>query len=502
VAGLPPLTVVTDAPPAFLPRATWVLDTVLAPLGRRVALTRDPAAGGGAAFAYAAAPLGGVPTIPCAAAAMAMLAAGEALPAGAFAVRPGAAGEAVGAFAAAPDAGFCVPFDLVASAFTLLACWDERTSGERDRFGRLPYSASLFTANPALRIEEPAVDGYVALLRGILTPRLEELGLEPLPAAGWMWGDGPASGGSAGARFAVALTHDLDNLWRWSPAGLLAAARAGARAVRHADAPALRREGTDVWAWLSHHLPHRTDPYWTFPEILGGEDARGVSSTFFVIARHTHRLDGAQPRQYHQRLPAVLDLLAAARREVALHGNDGDRLGERLLREDRLRLEQQTKNPVRGMRYHYLRCLYHETLPYLEKTGFDYDSSLAFAEHEGCRCGTSFPFHPYNLAEERPLRLLELPLAVMDTGLQGARYRALDAPTAERASRRVLERTQGAGGAVALLWHNVRFDRCSAQGYDAVYWHLVDWVRAQGGLATTAETVARRWRERTEDVST
>ena len=96
-----------------------------------------------------------------------------------------------------------MPFDLVASAFVLLACWDERTTGERDRYGRLPYSASIFAANPALRIEEPAVDRYAELLRSTVTPRLAELGLEPLPAAGSVWG--------ARGRFAIALTHDLDN---------------------------------------------------------------------------------------------------------------------------------------------------------------------------------------------------------------------------------------------------------------------------------------------------
>ncbi len=82
----------------------------------------------------------------------------------------------VAAFPAADDAGFAAPFDLVASSFALLACWDERTSSERDRYGRLPYSASLFVANPELKIDDPAVDRYVDVLLAALAPRLARLG--------------------------------------------------------------------------------------------------------------------------------------------------------------------------------------------------------------------------------------------------------------------------------------------------------------------------------------
>ena len=86
------------------------------------------------------------------------------------------------------------------------------------------------------------MDGYVELLRDALAPRLAELGLEPLPPAGWMWGDGrPAR------RFAVALTHDLDNLWRWTRARLRRRRLPHRpRAPGTAMAPRRRRELGDV----------------------------------------------------------------------------------------------------------------------------------------------------------------------------------------------------------------------------------------------------------------
>jgi hypothetical protein len=479
---LPELQVFVGAPEEFAPRASWVFETLLAPLGRRVAVTRDPAQARSAAIAYAATPVAGVPTVPCDAGAMELFAAGRPLPAGAFAAVDGAAA----AWPADPGAGFTVPFDLVASAFALLACWDERTTEERDKYGRLPYSASVFATNPALRIEEPAVDRYAELLRGALAPRLAELGLEPLPPAGSVWG--------ARGRFAIALTHDLDNLWRWTRRGFAAAGYRTARAARHLQGRAVLRELGDGADWLFRHLPRRTDPFWTFPQILDGEDVRGVSSTFYVIARHTHKQDGNQPETYRRRIPEALSLLTGHRREVGLHGNDADRLGLEPLLDDRELLARDAGAEVHGVRYHYLRCLYHETLPLLEQAGFSYDTSLAFAEHEGFRCGCSFPFRPYSIAEERPLDLVELPLAVMDGSLQEPHYRGLGAPEAEFAAASVLSRALVSGGAVSLLWHNNRFDRRVSRGYDKVYWNLVDQALARGAWLTSASEIVTHWR--------
>jgi len=489
---LQPLDVYDGGPEAFAPRARWVLETLLAPLGRVPRMMRERAAAGACALAWASEPVPGVPTLPCSDEAMDLLLGDRPLPSASFVRRGGETGEVPGAFPV-PGEGFAAPFDLVASAFVLLACWDEHTCLERDRFGRLPFTASIFAANPELPIDRPAVDGYVGLLRQVLEPRAAALGLEPLPDPGWVWGDGTA--GAAG--FAVALTHDVDNVWRWTPRGFAATGYRCARALRHGRWPALAKELGDLREWLTRHVPRHTDPLWTFPRLLGGEDARGVSSTFYVIARHTHKQDGNQPAEYRRRIPVALDMLRRGRREVGLHGNDADRLSAGELAGDRALLAERSGAAVEGVRYHYLRCLYHATLPLVEEAGFGYDTSLAFAEHEGFRCGASFPFRPYFITEERPLRVLELPLAVMDTTLLEPQYRALPAAEGERATRDVLATVARTGGGVAVLWHNQRFDRRAARGYDDVYWRLVDRLREDGAFVGTAAALVRRWTERT-----
>ena len=487
--NVPDLTVYIGAPERFAPRAAWVLETLLAPLGRRAAVTRDPAQAGGAALAYAPEPVAGVPTIPCDAGAVDLLLHDRPLPEGIFAGRGSGPLYAVAGWPAAAGAGFAVPADLVASAFVLLACWDEHTVRDRDKHGRLPYAKSLFAVQPALKIEDPAVDRYVEVLRGVLAPRLRELGLEPLPGPGWVWGPG--------RRFAVALTHDVDNLWRWTRRGVAASGYRALRAARNRNAPGFSREFGDFADFVLRHLPNGTDPFWTFPQILSGEDARDVSSTFYVIARHTHKRDGNQPETYREKIPGALRLLRHGGREIGLHGNDADLMGAGEARRDRDDLARHAGGDVGGIRYHYLRALYHETLPFLEDAGFTYDTSLAFAEHEGYRCGTSFPFRPYCLALERPLELVELPLAVMDGTLQEPHYRSLEAEQAEWTAAAVLARALRSGGAVSLLWHNNRFDPRVSRGYDKVYWKLVDQALARGAFCGRAADIVARWSEAT-----
>ena len=336
------------------------------------------------------------------------------------------------------------------------------------------------------------MDGYAELLRGALAPRLAELGLEPLPAAGSVWG--------ARGRFAIALTHDLDNLWRWTRRGFAAAGYRTARAARHLQGRAVLRELGDGADWLFRHLPRRTDPFWTFPQILDGEDVRGVSSTFFVIARHTHKQDGNQPETYRRRIPEALSLRRRTPTARSACTATTPTAGRRPADSTTGRSLRGAPGPRRAPASATTTCaaLYHETLPLLEQAGFSYDTTLAFAEHEGFRCGCSFPFRPYSLAEERPLDLVELPLAVMDGTLQEPHYRDLGAAEAERAAASVLGRALRSGGAVSLLWHNNRFDKRVSRGYDRVYWHLVDQALAHGAWlrlprVTSWRTGAGRW---------
>jgi peptidoglycan/xylan/chitin deacetylase (PgdA/CDA1 family) len=362
--------------------------------------------------------------------------------------------DSVGAQAVAVDD---VSPALISKAFAHLARVEER-DGPRDAHGRFPAeSASLDLLDPPLE-------------------RLRrELGIEP---PRWF-----------GARFAVALTHDVDVPWRWS----------GARAVRGTAARlksaliarrsrAAAREARALTA-LPRHKLRRTDPNWSFEQVMTLEREHGARSTFFLLAGHNHPADGPSPETYERLRPRLVETLREGGAEVGLHGTY-------TAADDPGRLEQEKKElerlagPVEGHRYHYLRVDPGRNLAPLARAGFTYDSSLGYPGAVGFRAGIAQPYRPWDFDAERPLDLVEIPLAFMDATFD-QRYLDLPAKKAEAHLMRLVEWAARNGGGFAVLWHTDRFDRATAAGWDRLYTRLLEAVPEHGGVCVAAGDLAR-----------
>lgn len=346
--------------------------------------------------------------------------------------------------------------DPLAEGFFHLARVEER-GAEYDRHGR------FFAASSCL----DALDPPLERLR-------RELGVEPPRYRG--------------ARFAVALTHDVDVPWRWTRIGVRgAAARLKGYALAGRAGPALH-EARGL-ARVPLHKLRGTDPNWRFAEIAAEERARGARSTFFVMAGHGHRADGAAPESYDRLRPSLVETILETGAEVGLHGSylAADDL-ERLTRE-RLLLAQ-LDGPLIGHRYHYLRVDPHRNLAPLAGIGFRYDTSLGFPDALGFRAGIAHPFRPWDFVHERPADLVEVPLAVMDATLAEERYAGLSAAEAKPPVLRLLDWAAEHGGGFSILWHPERFDGPSARGWDQLYFELIEEVRERGGICLAAGELA------------
>jgi hypothetical protein len=346
--------------------------------------------------------------------------------------------------------------DLLAAGFFHLARVEER-GAERDRHGRfLAASSCLDPLDPPLE-------------------RLRrELGVE-LPRY-------------RGARFAVALTHDVDVPWRWTRIGVLgAAARLKSHALAGRPGPAAH-EARGL-ALVPLHKLRGTDPNWRFAEVAAEERALDARSTFFLMAGHGHRADGAAPEAYDRLRPRLVETLLEAGAEVGLHGSylaaeDLDRLAR-----ERVALAQ-LDGPLIGQRYHYLRVDPHRNLAPLGSIGFRYDTSLGFPDELGFRAGIAHPFRPWDFERDRPADLVELPLAVMDATLAEERYEHLSASEAKPRVLALLDWAAEHGGAFSILWHPERFDGPSARGWDRLYFELIEAVRERGGVCLSAGELA------------
>ncbi|MFY9578469.1 MAG: hypothetical protein WAQ33_04020 [Gaiellaceae bacterium] len=347
--------------------------------------------------------------------------------------------------------------DDVADAFFHLARVEER-GGKRDEHGR--FRAGWSCLDP-------------------LDPPLERLRRQ-LGVASPRWD---------GARFAIALTHDVDSVWRWTRIGVRGAAARLKEDVVGGRARSAAREATGLALAPVHRL-RGTDPNWRFAQIVRETRRRGASgSTFFVLGGHRDPHDGAAPEAYERLRPRVVETLLGADAEVGLHGTYAAAEDEELLVEEKARLESLGAR-VAGQRYHYLRVDPHRNLRPLSALGLAYDTSLGFSDAVGFRAGLARPFRPWDFERERPLDLVEVPLAVMDVTLAEPRYLGLSARAAWPRLEALLDAAAANGAAFAILWHPDRFDAPTSAGWDRLFYRVIDAVRARGGACMSAKDLA------------
>ncbi|TMK62384.1 MAG: hypothetical protein E6G60_09415 [Actinobacteria bacterium] len=292
-----------------------------------------------------------------------------------------------------------------------------------------------------------------------------------------------------GARFAIALTHDVDSVRRWTRIGIRGAAARLKDDVLGGRVREAAREATGL-ALAPVHRIRGTDPNWRFDRIAAETRRRRASgSTFFVLGGHSDPHDGSAPETYDRLRPELLETLGDADAEVALHGSYRAADDASLLEEEKLRLESLGARPV-GQRFHYLRVDPHRNLHAVADVGLAYDSSLAFSDAIGFRAGIARPFRPWDFERERPVDLIEIPLAVMDVTLAERRYLGLSPRAAWPRIEWLLDRAAEHGTAFAVLWHPDRFDPLTSGGWDRLFYRLIDGVHQRGGACMSAADLA------------
>jgi hypothetical protein len=289
--------------------------------------------------------------------------------------------------------------------------------------------------------------------------------------------------------FSIGASHDIDSLRRWDARGFARSGRDALRSLQAGKFRAVRSSVSELASGVRVRLWGQ-DPHQNLATIVAREEALGVRATFFLLPRHTHRRDGTHPRHYQRLLRSQARMLAGVT-EIGVHASTGATNAAEL-RAERLRLEEYAGVPVHGIRFHNLRGGY-AALPDVSAAGFSYDSTLGFAEAPGFAAGIARPFRAYDRTRNRPLDLVEIPLAVMDTTLRSPRYRGLKVDEGRQCAIEVLETVRRWGGGAALLWHNDNLPPNSPAGYAGLYEELLGWAHAAGGRVCTLAEIADQW---------
>jgi len=360
--------------------------------------------------------------------------------------------------------------DIVASGFYFLSCWHEFIQDfHMPVKGRIDYKQSLqyrwdFT-------EIPVVDVYSQMLLYAISLYLPEF----IRDITW----------AKDRKFAVSLSHDIDYWNFWD-----AKARKDTLAYNIQTFP--KRPLNAGYKLLGHTL-HKTLFYngWkNIKTLVHKEHVKGAGSTWFLLARS----DFPDARQnYIADVAAreqIIDLLG--QQEVGLHGSPESAFDLDVLKEELANLRSLGFNPT-GYRTHYLHFNYQTSFSILEEAGIKYDSTLGYWENIGFRAGISFPFFPFNIAENRPFRVLEIPLIVMDTTLYSHKAMNLGFHASRRALRRLIDVAAKYQSHLSLLWHNTSFDPVDYPFWGALYWQTLSYAIKKHGWVTSLHNIYEEW---------
>lgn len=262
------------------------------------------------------------------------------------------------------------------------------------------------------------------------------------------------------ATYAAALTHDVDNI---------------ARPRRHLiERRARFNTGNFLLALLGIRSVYDNIAY-----VAGLERARGFRSSFYLLSS-----------EYDLgKVSAELRSLQRDGWDIGLHGDFGTHDSAAKFAEALSRLKSETGVEPAGVREHHLRFDFRKTWGIADSAGLDYDTSVGNRDVLGFRIGLATPFHPPDAAW-RPIRLLELPLVLMDTTLWGYLKRTEEEGRSDFMSLK--KKVAGVNGLFTLLWHQ---EAARMRG-GRIYPRLLDELRADRCFVGTGGQVAGWWRKR------
>lgn len=343
---------------------------------------------------------------------------------------------------AAAPATVPLPLDIFGAAFFLLSRFEEwpaaNPQAPRDRHGRFPAAASVVQRAGVL--QRPLVDEYTELLAWALArvaPGLVRRELRPR-----LW-----------------LSCDVDAPYTPGARGPWQALRQAASHLKN-DRSAMLATRSLLAAAAAPFGHTRWDPFDTFDYLLPQLAGAGQRATFYFIAVDRPRGPDGVYSLEEPRIQRLLAKIVAAGHEVGLHGSYHSADDPARLRAEAARLREavaraggrQSEWPARQ---HYLRWVTPRTARHLAAAGFASDSTLAFADAPGFRCGTCHTYPLWDLEQGCELPLLERPLVAMDASVTTRSYLGLGfGEAAFEAFDAVARSCRRFGGEFSVLWHN------------------------------------------------
>jgi peptidoglycan/xylan/chitin deacetylase (PgdA/CDA1 family) len=278
--------------------------------------------------------------------------------------------------------------------------------------------------------------------------------------------------------FAVCLTHDVDDIYPPFTHNLLSSVHS----LKNLDF----LDSASHLLWKFKGKEH--SPYRNLSKIMDFEASFGAKSSFYFI---TAEADPVRFRYNIEDIETDLGEISDRGWEAGLHGGYYSYENPEALKSEKKRLENSLGKKVLGFRNHYLRFKIPDSWEILANAGFSYDSTFGLVNSVGFRNGMCHPFRPYNLKEEREIKILEIPLTLMDVAL--FTQMRLDFNQAWDCTKNLIDKVEKLNGVITLLWHNMIFGCSFRKDWLKLYEKTLKYCSEKGAWMTSGEEIYRWW---------
>ncbi len=355
--------------------------------------------------------------------------------------------------------------DPIAHSFFCLTLYEDLIfSGNRDQRHRKLFESSYFASNIEY-LENPTVDLIFEHWITLLKDRFTNFTNEKLK-----WGN---------SEYCLTISRDIDSLHshrRYSIKDFLKAI--------------LRKQLVKYLISYRNYLT-KSDPHNNISEIIAWEKENALKSSFNFLA-----IDSPGDANYslHEVFSNSPSLKTAIEQgwEIGFHPGTYAWQDHQEFRTQLNKLHKHHRN-IQGGRQHGLRFSNPHTWRLWAENDMLYDSTVGFAEREGFRAGTCFPYQIFDLLENQTINLIEVPITIMDCTLD--KYRNINPEHIATVFKNLRDKVKLVGGIFSILWHNTYFHIDKINTYDQILRNFTVETSKESCCKTHAD-IAKIWKER------
>jgi len=352
--------------------------------------------------------------------------------------------------------------DIIASSFFMITRYEEVILKNKDKFGRFPATASL--AYKEKFLDRPIVNEYIELL--------------------WSWANKfntkiERKKSWREKKFTVAITHDIDEIKKYRRPPIFTI-------IKFLKEKNVKRAKNVLADYIKVKLGLKKDPYLkTFDYIINLEKEYGFNSSFYFMT------SGERYSLLDVNLKKIFEKLKKENFEIGIHPSFNAYNNPDIIKKEKENLEKIVDSKIVGGRQHYLKWEIPKSWEAWRRAGLKYDTTLCYADHEGFRCGTCYPFKPFDIIKNETIDIWEIPLIVMDGTLID--YKKLSPDKALMVMTNLLNQVKKYNGIFVLLWHNSYMTNLFTPKWKRCFENFYKIISEKNCLVSSVKKILSSW---------